>query len=119
MKIEFTETNHKGMVGTYILLIFGRVDFYTSNYIKSKFLKSIKEYNVKRVVFDMKNTTAVALAGIGTILFIINYCGANHIDICFSNVRQNVIDIFKISELDKKISIYKTLKLAIESFKSK
>jgi anti-sigma B factor antagonist len=98
-----------------VMELHGQLDSITSSEVE-KSLEKLIDQKHWRIVVDMKNISYVSSAGWGIFLGILKEIKTNKGDLKLAGVTDDVMEIFKLLEIDYFLPTYKTAPEAVLSF---
>lgn len=91
-----------------------KLDTYISAELKAEFLILCKPKNSEVLVIDMKNVEFCDSSGLSALLIAHRTMHEHGGEVRFANANKSVLNLLKISQLDRVFQIYKTVKQAIK-----
>ena len=98
-----------------IMELRGQLDSITSSEVE-KNLEKLLDSERWRIVVDLKNITYVSSAGWGTFMGMLKEIKINQGDLKLAGISDEVMDVFKLLEIDSFLPTYETASEAVLSF---
>lgn len=100
-----------------LVKIAGRVDHVTAKELKNSFmpyLDQCAEGNVKNLIIDLSGVNYMTSAGLRVLMIAAKTCGKHKVEIAVAGLQPGIQEIFKISRFDLVLSVFPSVKSAIE-----